>query len=287
MTVPNDADFLAMCAVVWSILPWCVVALNILEVAYRRGTKQLSFLLFVCAITGINEFVVKKLVKEPRPGAKGLLTDDLGVHVGSCSIKCGMPSSHCTMSVGFLLLMLFDGVYRVIPSQASLTRGGESSFEMGLTRSRIKKWFTTTPLSPSNTMSHKEFLWFFLFWSAVLLPVPISRIKLYDHSVDQVVIGSLLGGVYALSWFVITMFFVRRNVAHTGMNFGPYQLFVHDYHPPEFRVRIRQGATCSRGVEIVAASDADLRGETTPSRESTMEMTASGISTSQQHVDGP
>jgi hypothetical protein len=258
VSIPKDLDFIGECAVFYSLIPWFVVIVNVLEVLCRRGTKQLSFLLFVGVITVVNEFVVKQLVAEPRPGANGLLVDGRGVSVGSCSVKCGMPSSHCTMSVGFLMLVLFDGVYRVVPSKASLSFGVESTSDNEFS---IKKWMSTTPLAPCMTMTHREFLGFLIFWSALLAPVPLSRIKLYDHSVNQVAIGCVLGLVYAFSWFVMTMYVVRKCVHHSGEHFGPCKLFVHDYHPPEFRVRNSRGEV-QQGVRIAAARDSDLRHHT-------------------------
>ena len=38
---------------------------------------------------------------------------------------------------------------------------------------------------------------------AILLPVPWSRVQLHDHSISQVIVGSVLGGAWGLIWFKI------------------------------------------------------------------------------------
>jgi len=255
VTLPNRLGPMEAIAVFYSILPYLIVALNILELLIRRGTRQMSFRFFTALITLTNEFLMKQIIVQPRPGARMSLTNEVGEEVGSCILTCGMPSTHATMAVGFVILLICDGVYRVVPSRAQLTIGVRRE---PFSARECMQFFTCTPLAPKPVMTHREFAWFFLSWAAVFMPLPLMRARLYDHSLDQVIVGSGLGVLYAGLWFWLTHWFTRKFSSHVGENFCR-GIFTHDYRPAEFRVKIRD-QTILAGAVIVAATDQDVRG---------------------------
>merc|ERR1712080_718912 len=62
----------------------------------------MGFLAFIIFIVVVNELILKKIAKQPRP--------DL-----SCNLTCGFPSGHSTMSIGFFVLLYLDASFRVMP----------------------------------------------------------------------------------------------------------------------------------------------------------------------------
>lgn len=224
VTVPNDATFMDYVAIVYSFVPFLVVACVVVEFLFRRGTRELSILMFTVFSTLTNEFIFKNMFSMARPGAlgpsPGVLTNMLGKHVGSCARTCGMPSSHATMAVGFMMLMLFDGLVRITPKNVS-----HQSSERASWRS-----FSATPLAPMPQMSNNEYLMYLSFWLVVLAPVPVMRVALYDHSVSQISAGSLLGAIYAACWFQLAMWLARRYEGCINETFF-FGLFRHNYAP--------------------------------------------------------
>jgi len=264
VTVPNQLSPAKLIAVVYSLLPFAIVLLNAIELILRRGTRQISFLIFSGLITLSNEVILKGVIAQPRPGASGLLHNEKGSLVGSCLISCGMPSSHAALSIGFLVLMICDGIYRVVPSKDELEMGADRSLRLQCQTECLCTWFSTTPLSPSSLMSHKEFVVFFSVWFFMLVPVPIMRMRVFDHSSDQAALGSLIGFVWGILWFLLMQVLTRRWSKNIGQHFC-HGLITHDYKPAEFRVKLNSlrdvvGSVVSRGAEIIMPSDHDLRG---------------------------
>jgi len=237
VTLPDHASFMDWSAVVYSYIPFIVPVAVFAELLITRGTRQLSVLLFTGMTTLGNEILVKQLMSQPRPGAlgpaPGLLTNIWGIHVGSCNITCGMPSSHSTMAIGFLMLTMFDGIIRIIPDTASLSQDWDVN-----TYPSIWKSFSVTPLSPKPVMYTLEFLGFFSVWMILLCPVPLMRVQLNDHSAEQVCLGSLLGVVYAMIWFQIMRCAVYRYRDLFGKKICG-GLLLHNYGPVAFRVMAR------------------------------------------------
>lgn len=237
VTLPNDPAFLEWVAVAYSYLPWVIVALVLFEfLLERRGTRELSVLLFTGITTLINEFIVKNIMHQARPGAygpaPGAMRDQHGHPFGSCNHSCGMPSSHSTMASGFLFLTIFDGIMRVAPSMESL-----SGLDDPNGSKRIRKMLSCTPLSPRPVLSHYECIGFFCIWMLFMAPVPIMRVRLGDHSATQVISGCLLGACYAFAWFQFTMHLVHKNKDKLGIPVF-YGMLTHNYAPLAFRVKI-------------------------------------------------
>merc|ERR1719362_2621960 len=55
--------------------------------------------------------------------------------------------------------------------------------------------------APRVTWTPKQFIVYMAFWVVMLLPVPLARVILYDHSTSQIVAGSGLGALLAPLWF--------------------------------------------------------------------------------------
>merc|ERR1712008_26636 len=56
-------------------------------------------------------------------------------------------------------------------------------------------------LAPRDAWTPRQFMIYMAFWVVMLLPVPIARVILYDHSISQIVAGSGCGALLALLWF--------------------------------------------------------------------------------------
>ncbi|CAK9086313.1 unnamed protein product [Durusdinium trenchii] len=196
VTLPHDTRFIDWVAVVYSYIPFVIPLLVFCELLITRGTRQLSILLFTGMTTLANELLVKPFCALPRPGAlgpaPGVLTNSLGEHAGSCNTSCGMPSSHSTMAIGFLMLTMFDGIIRVKPDTFLLS---QEEVEMQQT---LREMISVTPLAPKRVMGNTEFLGFFFTWMILLGPVPMMRVVLRDHTAVQVCVGGLLGAAREL-----------------------------------------------------------------------------------------
>ena len=87
---------------------------------------------------------------------------------GACiSASYGMPSGHSCMSLAWVTVLALD---------------------MTISKSRASISLTTVGLT-----------------MLLLLPVPVSRIILQDHSPSQAMAGSLIGIVLAAVWFVVSL----------------------------------------------------------------------------------
>lgn len=152
-------------------------------------TRHLWVAIFLVILTAFQELAVKRLLSQPRPGMMLQLRDYDGLYVGSCLASCGMPSSHSILSVGWFTLLFWDAAFRVHPEGGP---GGSRGFLHHLRVAlRLRPW------PGDGRLTHGEFVFCAAFWGVVLLPVPFMRVVLYDHSVEQVTLGSILGFVYA------------------------------------------------------------------------------------------
>jgi membrane-associated phospholipid phosphatase len=147
VSVPYNfaASPLPLAAVLYSFVPWAVgLSVTALAVRYPKQRALVSLAVFGATAVLTNEAVLKKLVAQPRPE-------------GSCLASQGMPSSHCIIAIGGLLVALHH-----------LRLAGH-----------------VTPTRAALMM-------------AMLLPVPWARVFLSDHSVTQVMAGSVIGAALAL-----------------------------------------------------------------------------------------
>merc|ERR1740115_546578 len=52
-----------------------------------------------------------------------------------------------------------------------------------------------------DSLTHIQFMGHILLWAALLAPVPCMRVVLYDHTMEQAMVGSLIGVLHALLWW--------------------------------------------------------------------------------------
>jgi dolichyldiphosphatase len=93
--------------------------------------------------------------------------------IGTCNKSPGMPSGHSFVSISVFVLITFVILEKLI-------------------------------YIPHTTKKSRRtfFLSIFLFLAGILLiPVPWSRVHLKDHSVEQVVIGGILGAIWGGIWY--------------------------------------------------------------------------------------
>lgn len=98
---------------------------------------------------------------------------------GSCVSTQGMPSGHSVSSIGLSMWILL-----------------ELYFGYAL------KWPIKTKIAWS------------ILYLAIFLPVPYSRVYLGDHSELQVVIGSALGIVFAIIYFLFLQLIISKRLRH-------------------------------------------------------------------------
>ncbi|CAE8660783.1 unnamed protein product [Polarella glacialis] len=178
------------------------------------------------------------------------MRDEHGRAVGSCNLTCGMPSSHAAMAIGFLVLVIYDGIVRVVPSSSALQGQGEEF-------PTCSPMLSVTPLSRKAVMHHTEFLGYFTTWMLLLCPVPLMRVRLNDHSASQVLIGSLLGGVYAILWFNLVRWLSIRYRSQLG-NSSCWGLITHNYSPVAFRIEAEKAGYEAVRLEAIRIVDAPL-----------------------------
>eukprot|EP00928_Gymnodinium_smaydae_P078879 TRINITY_DN62937_c0_g1_i1.p1 TRINITY_DN62937_c0_g1~~TRINITY_DN62937_c0_g1_i1.p1 ORF type:complete len:440 (-),score=55.60 TRINITY_DN62937_c0_g1_i1:274-1539(-) len=220
--------------VVISYMPFVVIAVGALELVVSRGTRELLFLLFVALTSALGELAFKRIVSMPRP-------------VGSCNVNCGMPSSHATFSVGFFVLMLLDCASRVNPIEAFEAKTCWRRFverEMAL---------LSGPLSKSTTLSNQAFVLMIIQWALFLLPVPISRVILHDHTTSQICVGAVIGTLEALLFY----YGVYLPFAKAMRNFEDWQWPRNSEHPL-IRNNIRLPWWCRQGSLDSCADDIEV-----------------------------
>jgi len=167
----------------YGYVPVLVVFVAVVELLATRGTRELFFVIFVGFASLTNELIFKRIVAEGRP-------------IGSCNVTCGMPSSHATFSIGFFVLMFCDTASRVNPMdvQGETTKGLKWMWELQVA-------FVKHPLSGPVTLSNSAFIWTVMQWGCILVPVPLTRVILHDHTLEQTTVGAALGILYALFFF--------------------------------------------------------------------------------------
>jgi membrane-associated phospholipid phosphatase len=137
---------------------------------------------FICLVVLLGEFGWKTLFSESRPDE-------------SCVVGCGMPSSHAALSIGLLFVIIVNGMkygFKDVEDEAE---------------HRNKLW--TSILYPTNGAFRDHAITYatFLFvWFILLMPVPFARVILNDHSITQVLLGSLIGLGEGFLWILLIQY---------------------------------------------------------------------------------
>merc|ERR1712186_15838 len=68
------------------------------------------------------------------------------------------------------------------------------------------------PWSSKDHLTQLEFNAYIIVWGFAMLPVPIMRVALYDHTIDQAIWGMAIGGVVSLLWWRLCRLFQHKYV---------------------------------------------------------------------------
>jgi hypothetical protein len=148
-----------------------------------RGTRELLFISSIVVSVCVTEYGLKNIILEPKPE-------------GACAITCGMPSGHACTTIQYYALLMIDYAFRLKSADPDEEiRSGDRACGV-----RIFKLMSNSNV---DAISLHEFFALGLVWGFLLVPVPFSRVMNLDHTVPQVLIGSILGLACALATFGI------------------------------------------------------------------------------------
>ncbi|KAF4709858.1 hypothetical protein FOZ63_033776 [Perkinsus olseni] len=217
ITAPTNPNFFDGISILYGYLIYAAILLVILMMLWRRGSREYSLVLFLIAVLLISEYGWKRIVGQPRP-------------VGSCNTTCGMPSSHAVMSVALWTILMFDVAYR-----AYQTEQGYSVSRSFL--EKLRSFLRNGHILPSaSTISEDQLVVVVGFWSLVLLPIPLSRVILRDHTAQQVFMGGIIGIVEATVWHFITLFVRVKTDRYVGARVWK-GIFTHSWPAPRCYTR--------------------------------------------------
>jgi len=259
-------DFISVLAVIWSFLPYAVAVFVLVDFFRAKlGIRQFLILLWLAILVVINEGIVKRLFNQPRPGTLLQTTDYTGKFVGSCVPSCGMPSSHSALACGWFVLLFLDAAVRVHPNAFEIdTQADLEEPDSVVIRSRGRRearrnvrtflgFVVLTPWANNARLTHTEFIAYTMVWATIMLPVPFFRVVLYDHTADQVLVGSIIGIALAALWFRVMRRLQDRFDAQGPPGSKVWGVFVHNYPRPTFPlVEMRQIATHDEDVVAIS-----------------------------------
>eukprot|EP00930_Biecheleria_cincta_P100656 TRINITY_DN9226_c0_g1_i2.p1 TRINITY_DN9226_c0_g1~~TRINITY_DN9226_c0_g1_i2.p1 ORF type:complete len:1120 (+),score=220.78 TRINITY_DN9226_c0_g1_i2:1000-4359(+) len=213
----EDSWFFLYVSVLYSFVPYGFGFMMFLKFAWRRGTRELYFLLFLLFIVVCNEVLVKPFFHFKRP--------DL-----SCLYSCGMPSSHAAISVGTVTLYMVHNIHRCAPLQiAALDRAWkmikvdsqgapvQNDSRCAKINRTVMRYVGLTGVGLGfDESSPADLMVTGLLWLAFLMPVPLCRIALKDHTAGQVYVGGGVGCGAALLWTFISQTLQYRYNAELG-----------------------------------------------------------------------
>jgi len=233
-------------AFLYSYLPFLVAVLVIIDFSIHRGTRQLWVIIWLGLVVLVNEGIVKKLWQQPRPGNLLQLKSYNGKFVGSCVLSCGMPSSHAALATGWFSLLFLDATFRVHPAgilEQTVTHTLEctrsfrlrpTNFQASVRQARtFCGLMALTPWVPHDHLTQQEYVAFVAFWFFMMVPVPFMRVALYDHSLSQVCVGTMVGAVTAFLWWRFVRVLQARYEGHLGSRFF-HGLLTHNHGMPTF-----------------------------------------------------
>lgn len=109
-----------------------------------------------------------------------------------------MPSGHSMVAMEFLVWVFLETLF---PHRRSRN---EFQFSEPIVRVQTGNFVVRFVHNLTDLLVKKKARYNLLFWAIViLLPVPISRVVLNYHTVEQAIIGVLLGTVFGVLWFVL------------------------------------------------------------------------------------
>ena len=242
VTLPNNPDFWQNLSVLYGYIPWVLCfGIGVLFLVYR-GSRELAVGSLAGLTAAINE-LVKLGIKQARP-------------IGSCLTTCGMPSSHSAVAVGLFLYLTLDAAYRVHRVNGKPLSFFPTCGSLADSAVKLAKGFMVLPF---GTISPGEFSTYLAIWAPLLMPVPISRVLLSDHSPSQVMAGSFVGFLAVVIWFPFMLYLRSTLRKHVGKKV--FYIFVHNYDVPESWKEVNQGTDGATADPLVAGksdNDADV-----------------------------
>mmetsp|Transcript_27996 Transcript_27996/g.73843 ORF Transcript_27996/g.73843 Transcript_27996/m.73843 type:complete len:687 (-) Transcript_27996:213-2273(-) len=215
-------------SVVFCYIPYVVALWACVVLVLRRGTRELHFVLFIAIATG-STTLLKMSSVQARPEQ-------------SCLSSCGMPSSHSALAVGFFMLHFFDFMTRARPVLPSFY--GDMSIGPDPRRwlHHLCEVYVTSSLSAWDEITHAQQLMHLAGWMCILLPVPLARIVVHDHSPLQVFAGMFMGFTIATVWvFIIYTLQHRYNhrLGHVLLGCRCFRILHHNMALPCYMTEIR------------------------------------------------
>lgn len=177
-----------------------------------------------------------------------------------------MPSGHASLAMGWFTLLFLDASVRTHPFQ--ITGQPPLAFSMQMRpdneeqrpfrecfRAEIRSVCTTlqymclVPWVDSETLTHLKFITYISVWCFIMVPVPFMRVVLYDHSVSQAFLGTLLGPTVALLWWRFVRYCQHRCQHLEGERFF-FGLLIHNYKLPRFHLTRHQEISANTGSSL-------------------------------------
>ncbi|CAK9016845.1 unnamed protein product [Durusdinium trenchii] len=158
--------------VLYSYVPLTVLVVHMLRLIVVRGSRELCIASVLIFTFVLNELILKQVFRHPRPEE-------------SCCTSCGMPSSHSAFALSLWGFHAYELLWRLQLrpfSWVDWEHLRESAKEAQ--RAAMRSW---------DELDALQCLLLCGFWTVLLGPVPFTRVILGDHSVEQVMIGSIVG----------------------------------------------------------------------------------------------
>jgi len=213
----STKSFATILSLIYSLIPYILLALFSIQFLATGSVVVITRLGLMGFLSLVNDAILKNILKQPRP-------------TGSCLYfhAYGMPSGHAATSIGLLTFMLLELlVYHpnlFVKRHATVTEsrdleeikgefqvGTQSNFVWGYGWQKQPNAIDSddleaTILSPEPTGYHYlKSKWIYhyhaLLWTTILLPVPLSRVQLHDHSPMQILAGSTVGIILGTIWY--------------------------------------------------------------------------------------
>ncbi|EER07244.1 hypothetical protein Pmar_PMAR020403 [Perkinsus marinus ATCC 50983] len=231
VTLPYNAGFLEGLSVMFGFVPYAAGIFFILITIWRRGLHEYSIIIFGIIVVASNEYGWKNIADQARP-------------VGSCCTSCGMPSSHAVITTALWTILALDFSYRVSQTPQGYS-GGLTSFV-----DRFRAFLHAGHLLPTaSVISEDHFVAAAGFWSLALLPVPLSRIILKDHTSQQVFVAGIIGVVEGIIWFLLTLLLRVKTENYTGRRWLR-GCFIHNWPAPRCFVPLKNSDITADGSDV-------------------------------------